>query len=162
MAHLALDLATKTGWACLINGVRHSGEWNCARRYDESLGTMFLKLEGHLHELEKQLDGAQWEVVIFERPHLRGAASIAVLGGLVTTLQRHIAAHHPTARILSVHTGELKKYVTGSGRGDKAAVIAHCNARWSALYPDGPTANDNVADARALLEFGLERSGAER
>lgn len=162
---LALDLATKTGFACLVNGTRHSGEWNCRKRFDESIGAIFVKFEGHLRELERDLGltldtGSEgWDVVAFERAHLRGAAATGVVGGLIATLQRYVALRHLDAAVLSIGSGDIKEFAIGKRRGDKTLIIAAVNERFAGLYPDGATDNDNIADARALLEIVLEKKG---
>ena len=50
---LALDLATMTGWATLIDGKINSGVQNFSKKRGESNGIMFLRFNAWLREIQK-------------------------------------------------------------------------------------------------------------
>jgi Holliday junction resolvasome RuvABC endonuclease subunit len=86
--------------------------------------------------------------------HHRGGFATELLVGLVTRVQECCAAWE--VEYTKVHSQTLKKFITGTGRAEKAAVIEAVNKKFGITVVD-----DNEADALALLswvenEFGIQ------
>ena len=144
MKVLALDLATKSGWATNVG--RQSGVQTFDVKRGESPGMRFLRCRAWLQEMLDLLGGI--DVIVYEQAHHRGGAATAVCVGLVSTVLTFAAEHG--IETMPVHTAELKKFATGRGNAPKAAMIEAAKARgWS-------SADDNEADAELLLEFALQ------
>ena len=144
MRILALDLATKTGWACNING-RHSGVQSFDLKRGESPGMRFLRCRAWLNQMLQLLGGI--DLIAYEQAHHRGGAATACCVGLVTEVLAFAAEHG--IETLPVHTGSLKKRSTGSGRANKDRMFKAARERgWS---PE----DHNEADAVLLLEYAL-------
>lgn len=141
---LALDLATRSGWATNIN--RTSGVQTFDVRRGESPGMRFLRCRGWLNEMRALLGNI--DVIVYEQAHHRGGAATACCVGLVSTVQA-VAAEHDI-ELMAVHTGELKRWATGKGNAGKPAMIEAARQRgWSPV-------DDNEADAALLLEYAIE------
>lgn len=153
---LALDLATKTGWALSESGRIESGIQTFDVRRGESPGMRFLRLSRWLEEIARvdhEHPHGVLDLIVYEAAHHRGGAATAVGVGLASHVlsfcARHGIEHQP------VHTATLKKFATGSGRGDKSAMLAAAVRRgW---YNDGErvTDDDNEIDAVCLLHYAL-------
>ncbi len=142
---LALDMATRTGWASNVFG-RRSGVIEFALKRGESPGMRFLRCRVWLNEMWKLFEG-QLELIVYEQAHHRGGAATACCVGLVTEVQAFAAEHN--IELMPVHTATLKKWATGNGRANKADMIQEAEARgWNPQ-------DDNEADAQLLLEYGL-------
>ncbi len=138
---LALDLATKTGWA--TNIIRTSGVQVFDAKRGESPGMRFLRCCGWLSEMLTLLGGV--DVIVYEQAHHRGGAATACCVGLVSMVQAFAAEHG--IELMTVHTGELKRWATGKGNAGKPAMMKAARARgWNPV-------DDNEADAQLLLEF---------
>lgn len=146
---LALDIATKTGWACNINGKR-SGVTEFTLKRGESPGMRFLRARSWLGELFQLLDG-KIDVIVYEQAHHRGGAATAVCVGLATEVQAFAAEHG--IELMTVHTATLKKFATGNGRASKANMIQAAKEKeWNPV-------DDNEADAVLLLEYSIKEIG---
>ena len=151
---LALDLATKTGWALrLASGQIISGTVSFRpSRYDGG-GIRYLRFRRWLDSMAA--DAAGIGVVHYEeiRRHLSTDAA-HVHGGLLATLtswceQRSIAYQ-------GAPVGTIKRYITGKGNAGKQAVIAAVRER--GFSP----ADDNEADAIAILLWAIDTHGGVR
>jgi len=151
---IALDLGTTTGWAmALPDGGVVSGTVSFRpSRYDGG-GMRYLRFRSWLDGIADDTPGIA--AVHFEevRRHLSTDAA-HVHGGLLATLtawceQRAIAYQ-------GVPVGTIKRFVTGRGNADKAAVIEAVRARGYS------PADDNEADAIAILLWALETRGGVR
>jgi hypothetical protein len=157
---LALDLATKTGWAMKDRtGAIASGMQEFALKRGESKGMRFLRFRKWLREMlalgEIGTSFSEDEpgVIAFEQAHHRGGAATELCVGLMTdTLAEaaRISAEH-----MPIHTGQLKKWATGKGNTGKAGMMA----RAQELYPGIELIDDNHADALLLLSYALEEIG---
>ncbi len=141
---LALDLATRTGWALEENGRRESGVQVFDVKRGESPGMRFVRFNRWLDEMAKIITRPC--VVVFEQAHHRGGAATECAAGFSTRVLEFCATHG--FEHSSVHTQTLKKFATGSGRGDKSAMIAAARVKLGFAGDD-----DNEADALWLLEF---------
>jgi Holliday junction resolvasome RuvABC endonuclease subunit len=142
---IALDLATKTGWA--TNALDQvSGTIEFALKRGESPGMRFLRCRAWLNELYRLVNG-KLNVLCYEQAHHRGGAATAVCVGLVTVAQAFAAENN--VELMPVHTATLKKFATGSGRAGKADMIAAAIERgWE------PKSHDE-ADAQLLLDYAI-------
>lgn len=144
---LALDLGTHTGWAVRDRGnAITSGTEDFTPHRFEGGGMRYLRFKQWLTELKNTLGGIQ--AVYFEevRRH-KGVDAAHIYGGFMA----HLTAwcEHYGIPYQGIPVGTIKKFVTGSGNANKQAVI-------DAVRKLGfLTADDNEADALALLKFIL-------
>jgi len=148
MRVLALDPATKCGWAIAEDGtLSHSGTWDLSTRSDESNGMKLLRLESKLVEITKS---GVIDLVAYETPaqHTYPLALIShakFIGVIERYCTRHginYCGYAPTA---------IKKSATGKGNAKKEIVADAIRKR----YPDRSIEDDNEADAIALLHLAL-------
>lgn len=144
----ALDLATQTGWARWVEGGRiTSGTVSFApKKKDGHPADRFIKLHAWLCDNVEKAD-----LVVYEMPHQRGGAATRALVGMAMTLETWARRHE--IRCEQIHSGTIKKYVTGKGKAEKAEVAAAVKLALPGITP----ADDNESDALALLLCGLER-----
>ena len=125
---LALDIATTTGWALqLASGKIESGTVSFRpSRYDGG-GIRYLRFRGWLDSIAA--DAGDISAIYFEevRKHA-GIDAAHVFGGLLATLtswceQRSIPYQ-------GVPVGTIKRFITGKGNADKAAVIRRRAGPW--------------------------------
>ncbi len=152
MMILALDLATRTGWAIVKDGrVIESGVQSFDKRRGESNGLLFLRARKWLAAFGRP------DLVAYERAHFRGGAATEICVGLQTRAQEQAAEWGVESA--PVATGTLKAWATGSGRADKGAMIA-----WAAARLGRQPEDDNEADAVAvgLWAAGEYDSGSQQ
>lgn len=143
---LALDLATKTGWA---HSSGASGVQDFAPRRGDSPGMRWIEFRAWLNRL---LDSAPTDVIAYEQAHHRGGAATHVAHSLISAVE--VIAAERGIEVTNRHTATIKKHALGSGRGDKAdMMIAACRRGWSLT-------DDNECDAMWLLD--LVRGELER
>lgn len=148
---LALDTATKTGWALIKGGaVYESGVQDFSKRRGESNGAMFLRFRAFLRDIIAQADP---EIVIYEQAHHRGGAATEICVNLTGRVQEVCA--EAEIQYAAIHTASLKKWATGKGKGDKAAMIVEAERRTGRKVQD-----DNEADAILLGLMAWEEYGA--
>jgi len=148
---LALDLATKTGWAVKSDtGIITSGVCVFNSRRFEGGGMRYLRFSKWLEDTLQTLE--KIDVIYFEEVRRHVATDAAhVYGGLVAVVTA-FAEHHKIP-YQGVPVGTIKKHVTGKGNASKEKVIEAVKA----LGHDPQ--DDNEADALALLDFVI-RVGA--
>lgn len=157
MIILALDLATKTGWAVVRDGrVVESGVQTFDKRRGESNGVLFLRARKWLSEFGHPTSP---DLVAYEQAHFRGGAATEICVGLQTRAQE-VAAEWGVESA-PVPTSTLKKWATGVGRAEKSAMIA-----WAAARIGRQPEDDNEADAIAVglwaaeqFDVGAEQAG---
>lgn len=148
---LALDTATKTGWALIKDGsVYESGVQDFSKKRGESNGAMFLRFRAFLRDMIRQ---AEPEIVIYEQAHHRGGAATEICVNLTGRVQE--ACAEAGIQYAAIHTASLKKWATGKGKGDKGAMIAEAEKRTGKKMQD-----DNEADACLLGLMAWEEYGA--
>jgi len=150
---LALDLGQRTGWAVRnADGAIASGTVEFKPGRFEGGGMIFLRFKAWLEELDETAGGLT--AVYFEevRAH-RGTLAAQVHGGFLAHLTARCEFHRIPYRGVPVAT--IKKHITGRGNADKDAVIAAVRAL--GFRP----ADDNEADALALLDWALKTGGAQ-
>ena len=113
----------------------------------------FLRFRRWLEDVDQ--DAGPVEAVFFEevRRHI-GTDAAHIYGGLLAVLtawcEEHLVAYQ------GVPVGTIKRFATGKGNADKAAVIEAMRARG---FNPG---NDNEADALAILLWAIETRGGLR
>ena len=151
---LALDLGNTTGWAMkLAEGPIESGTVSLLpSRYDGG-GIRYLRFRGWLDGMATEPTGLR--AIYFEEVRRHAGTDAAHLyGGFLATLsswceQRGIAYQ-------GVPVGTIKRFITGKGNADKAAVIAAVKAKGFAPV------DDNEADALAILLWSIATQGGVR
>jgi hypothetical protein len=151
---MALDLATKTGWALRpANGQIISGTVSFRpSRYDGG-GIRYLRFRSWLDSMAADTGGIS--VVHHEevRRHVSNDAA-HVHGGFLATLTSWCEQHGIPYQ--GVPVGTIKRFITGKGNADKQAVIAAIRKR--GFSP----ADDNEADAIAILLWAIDTHGGVR
>lgn len=150
MRIIALDVATKTGWAT----PSESGVQDFTPGRGDSSGIRFLKFRRWLRGL---LELVGPDVVVYEQAHYRGGAATEVCVGLVTRVQEECA--RVGIEYKGYHTATLKKHATGAGKASKGDMMAAAAAKW----PNVALIDDNHADALWLLDLAqkdLDGTGA--
>ena len=145
---LALDLATKTGWATNLP-CREGGVVNFDSKRGDSPGVRFLRFS---HWLKEIIGWAKPNLVVYEQAHHRGGAATELAVGYSTHMQSVLT--ELDIEYASCHTGTLKKYATGKGNASKDEMVAACRKRYCVEPRD-----DNHADALHLLAWGEENYG---
>jgi hypothetical protein len=151
---LALDLGTTTGWALHdANGLITSGTVLFRPSRFDGGGMRYLRFANWLAEIDR-LSGPIAAIWFEEVRRHVGTDAAHVYGGLMATLTAW-CEHHGIA-YQGVPVGTIKRHATSKGNADKAAMIAAIRAR--GFSP----ADDNEADAIALLLWAIETSGGMR
>lgn len=147
MSTLALDMATRTGWAVARDG--------------ELLRADVIHLPSKLGE-GARLDAFKWWVrrtlrayqvtrIVYEEA-LPGAHRRGRLIGPSLRAVLLCEAFGYGIPVEGVYPSTLKKYATGKGNAPKADVIVAAYDRW----PGADVRDDNQADALMLLAWALE------
>ncbi|CAK0762611.1 crossover junction endodeoxyribonuclease RuvC [uncultured Gammaproteobacteria bacterium] len=149
---LALDLGTHTGWALRArDGMITSGTISFRPGRFEGAGMTFLRFRAWLEEIADLAHGI--DTVVFEevRRHV-GTTAAHIYGGFLA----HLTAwcEHERVPYQGVPVATIKRHATGKGNAGKDAVIASMKAKGHA------PADDNEADALAILHWALARGGA--
>lgn len=155
MIILALDIATKTGWAVGSITPDKTIEWvesgveNFRQTQNESKGTVFLRFRRWLFDRAQE-----WEpgLIHYEQPHMRGKAATTLLMGFITRLIEICDLWDPPIPYSTVQTNVLKKAATGKGNAGKPAMIEAAKA----AFPDIEIIDDNHADALHLLRHAID------
>ena len=147
---LALDLGTPLGWALRLSGQAVSGTESFKVGRFEGGGMRYLRFVRWLDDLWR-FAGPQ--VVYFEevRRH-RGVDAAHAYGGFLAQLTAW--CERCGVPYQGVPVGTIKKFATGKGNADKAAMIAAMVARGHA------PADDNEADALALMHWAIAQEEA--
>jgi Holliday junction resolvasome RuvABC endonuclease subunit len=149
---IALDLASKTGWANFSDGrIIASGVQDFTKRRGESNGILFLRFRKWLIWLTET---ERPDVIAYEAAHFRGGAATEVCVGLQTHAQS-IAAEIGCLS-MPIQTMSLKKWATGSGSAKKPDMI-EAAVRLSGIIPE----DDNHADAVLLALYAAHEVAPE-
>ena len=153
-ALMALDLGTTTGWALRgHDGLITSGTVSLRPgRYDGG-GIRYLRFRAWLDSIADDTPGI--EAIHFEEVRRHVATDAAhVYGGLLAILTAWCEPRGIAYQ--GVPVGTIKRFITGRGNADKAAVITAIRAR--GFSP----ADDNEADALAILLWATQTGGGVR
>lgn len=156
---MALDLATKTGWALWDGSRIESGVQDFTKRRGESNGMLFLNfnrwLEGQLALNQVMPPARCVDLIVFEQAHHRGGAATEIAVGLMTRVLEYGARYGIDHT--SVHSMTLKKWATGSGKASKESMIQAARRRGFTHLDYIP--DDNEADALLILAHSIEKYG---
>ena|SRR6056297_769059 len=152
---LALDMATKTGYAILEDGKVRGGVFEMKapkrnRRHlaDEHEGK---KYGDFLDWLNRIIAKVQPQAIYYEEPFMNMRRPSSIQSGYAwKALLMGTAAQHGIP-LHGVAPSSLKKAVTGSGRAEKPEMIAAAKSQ----FPDLEIVDDNMADALHVLSYGL-------
>jgi len=137
---LALDQATKAGWA----SEHGSGVWDLSIRRDESAGMRLIRFRSKLKEIIKL---EEVELVVYERVAGRFQSATNIASELVSVLK--VLCEDLEIEYRAYSAGEIKRHATGKGNCGKPAMLAAAEAKW----PDLDIIDDNHADALHLLDL---------
>jgi len=144
---LALDLGTRLGWALADGqGLIRSGSRRLGGRGSEPVGERYVRFARALTVLAEDAGGlaaVYYEAVCAHK----GVVAAHRYGAFEGALQAWCALQGLSPEPVAVAT--IKKFVTGSGRARKPAVIAAVRAQGFSPV------DDNEADALALLGWAL-------
>lgn len=147
---LALDTATKTGWALMLNGkVYESGVQDFSKRRGESNGGLFLRFRHWLNQMVAQND---IKLIAYERAHHRGGAATELCVNLTGRVQECAAEH--SIEVTTIPTMTLKKWATGKGNADKAMMMERTEKEIGRKCID-----DNEADAILIGLWAVDEYG---
>ena len=151
---LALDLGTTTGWALRgSDGHITSGSESFRPQRFEGGGMRFLRFRRWLTEIKQSCD--RIDCLHFEEVRRHVSTDAAhVYGGFLATLTAWCEHHQIPYQ--GVPVGTIKKHATGKGNASKDEMVASARARGHA------PADDNEADALALLHWAIEQHALER
>lgn len=150
---LALDLGTTTGWAMqLADGAILSGTLEFRPGRYEGGGMRYLRFRAWLDQVARfhRLGAVYFEEV---RAHA-GTDAAHIYGGFLA----HLSAwcEQQAVPYQGVPVATIKRHATGKGNAGKEVVIAAVRARGH------EPADDNEADALAILFWAIETSGGAR
>jgi Holliday junction resolvasome RuvABC endonuclease subunit len=146
---LALDPATKCGWAYWTGAQFYSGTWDLTPRRDESKGMRLYRFEAKLAELMRSgVDIVVYEAARAMHGHI---GAIVVQSEIQGVLKLWCEKEQLEYRGYS--STEIKKHATGKGNANKDAVMLAVAQKY------GVSGDSNEADAVALLHLALEEYG---
>ena len=149
---LALDCATKTGWALMKDGkVYESGVQDFSKKRGESNGIMFIRFRRWLNDLLKE---TRPDMMVYEQTgHSFKNASAMEIAFNLSGRAQEIADEH-SIQYTTYTPSALKKFATGRGVADKPAMIRACEEKSGKAVQD-----DNEADAILLGLMAYEEYG---
>lgn len=142
---LALDLGTKCGYCTGPTDRKSlvSGVWNLSQDRYSGGGMRYLRFERLLDEMHAARPVGE---IVYEEVRRHAATDAAhVYGGLLGVLTAWCEKQQPKIPYQGVPVGTIKKFATGKGNADKAAMIAAVRS-WG-FEP----VSDDEADAIALF-----------
>ena len=140
MKVLALDQATKTGWATDTA----SGVWDLKPNRGESEGMRVVRFKAKVKEII-EIEGI--ELVAYERPAGRFKASIMVSSEMVGVLKD--LCIEKGVKLACYSAPEIKKHATGKGNSGKPAMIKAAKEKWPHIH----IIDDNHSDALWILDY---------
>lgn len=148
MKILALDCATKTGWA---HSGGASGVWDLSIKNDESAGMRLIRFEGKILEVKREVGV---NVIAFEQASVfSGGKANTNAGKLITSMIaiiHRLCAEDDSLECMGVNLASIKAHALPNERKrDKAAMVASARQKW----PERRIEDDNEADALWLLDY---------
>lgn len=146
---LALDLATRTGWAVGRAGPcpMASGVEEFHREEDELPGLRYYRFRVWLR---KMLEDWKPSLVVYEGSHHRGGPATEMAAGWATRVQEEAALAVVLFRVY--HSSTIKKFATGHGNAKKPDMERAARARW----PGVEFVDDNEIDALWLWSYAVQ------
>ena len=178
---IAVDLGTNMGWASYVNGGIASGHVKLKKPQDPHAVALLNMTETLLDILNAALNqlpaGAEQQVIVIYEDVKRHVSTLSAhaYGGYLAVLRSFMwMFENQIDRVpVGVGVGQIKKFATGSGKAEKAAMIAAANKLKGNYHGDMLTlmelkklidegeyiADDNEADAVCLLFYYLDKIG---
>jgi Holliday junction resolvasome RuvABC endonuclease subunit len=145
MRILALDLATKCGWA---HSSGDSGTWKLAAKMDDSIGMRLLYLRQNLHDIfvTHGIDLVVFEAVRYGGSDAQRAMIVqSELQGVMKAWCEDMGINYT-----SYSSNEIKKHATDNGNAKKRMMIDAAISKWKRAFSDE---DDNEVDALWLLDL---------
>ena len=149
LSTLALDMATKTGWAhsCGVSGV-----WDFSILKDESGGMRLVRFQGKIKEIYEQVG---IDLIVFEGVSAgvgpRANLSVLKLGAKMQAMVEQFAIQNGI-ETMGFNLQTIKSFALGNaekGKRNKEAMVAAARKK----FLDVEIVDDNQADALWLLEL---------
>lgn len=145
---IALDLASKVGWASLRDDKLEVGTWKNPTQYSASPGAFMAAFVDWFADMNRW---QEMEVVAYEMSaHHRTPIQSLIAHGLITRVQEWAYRHD--VKQLHVWPNTLKKFATGNGNCGKDQVIVAMRKRWNWHGKDA-----DEADALAVLTWAVHQ-----
>lgn len=138
MKILALDIATKTGWATDTA----SGVWDLKPLRGESIGMRVVRFKAKVREM---IQTESVEMVAYELPAGMHKNAIIQQSKMIGVLED--LCHELEIEYTHYSASEIKKFATGKGNAGKPQMIAQAKRNW----PNVEIIDDNQADALFIL-----------
>ena len=140
MNMIALDIATKCGWATNTS----SGMWDLKPRHGESVGMRVIRFKSKILEL---VSIEKPDIIGYERPSGRNSRAIQVQSEMIGVL--FDICHSQDIEYCSYIPSEIKRHATGKGNSGKPLMVSTAEKKW----PNIDIVDDNHADALWLLDL---------
>lgn len=141
---LALDPAGMTGYC----DKDKSGVFDCRPKGKEDSADRIIKFRTWLREY---LQGSDTEMIVYEKPGGRNYSALRSHSHLECVIMAECADRG--LGYLGFSAPEIKKYATGNGNANKAAMMAAASAKW----PEIEIIDDNHADALWIYDYALTK-----
>jgi len=140
MKILALDIATKTGWATSTS----SGVWDLKPNRGESEGMRVVRFKSKVKEI---ITLEEITLITYERPAGIHKSSIMVASEMVGVLKD--LCIESKINLACYSATEIKKHATGKGNANKEAMVKAATEKFIHIN----IIDDNHADALWLLDM---------
>ena len=140
MKILALDIATKTGWAT----DSASGVWDFNLKKGFSDGMKLIKIRALVKEV---IEAENIKLIVWERAAGKFKSAIITESELIGAVK--LLCEENNIEYCAYSATEIKKHFTGNGKANKQLMVETAIAK----YPNIKIVDDNHADALALLEL---------
>jgi Holliday junction resolvasome RuvABC endonuclease subunit len=150
---LALDCATKTGWALIKGGsVYESGVQDFSKKRGESNGIMFIRFRRWLTDMLKE---NKPDMLVYEQTgHSFKNASAMEIAFNLSGRAQEVADEH-FIQYTTYTPSALKKFATGKGNADKAAMIEAVYDRIGKRVESDDEADAILLGLMAWEEYGV-------
>lgn len=154
MKVLAIDPGAACGWAvaCDPDIIIASGVWDLATRRHESSGMKLIRLRGLLTTVirSEKIGLVAYETAIMGKP----GRTAAVVSGSELQAAIKMTCEELQVAYVGFAPPEVKRFATGKGNANKAAMLGAAAARW----PGYTFVDDNEVDARWIALLALSVS----
>lgn len=150
MKILALDPATKTGWAYSSKTLETSGVFDLSIRRDESGGMRLIRFKAKLKEI--YYSDPPIDLVVFEAARHAGSkmqGALVFQAELQAIIKLFCNENDPIIEYRGYSSKEIKKHATGNGNANKEKMLEAAKNRW----PNKEIIDHNEADALWLLDL---------
>jgi len=152
MRILAIDPATKTGWA---HSDGDSGTWDLSIKSDESSGMRLMRFRAKIREI---YNGLGFDLIVYESPsvasgkkaNMKGFQLISKLPGVIEVF----VESRPGLEAKGYNLSTIKKH---AGCRTKDDMVAAAKLKWTDIEIE----DDNQADALWLLDLAQWDLGVE-